>query len=44
VAESTELLSSIREASPGEQITMTVTDANGGNSRDVTVTLGSREE
>jgi putative serine protease PepD len=44
VAESTELLSSIRESSPGEQITLTVTNANGGNSRDVAVTLGSREE
>ncbi|NQU38126.1 MAG: trypsin-like peptidase domain-containing protein [Actinobacteria bacterium] len=44
VAEPTELLSAIRASSPGEQITLTVTNDNGGNSRDVTVTLGSREE
>ncbi len=44
VAEPTELLSAIRASSPGEQITLTVTNSNGGDSRDVTVTLGSREE
>jgi len=44
VAEPTELLSAIRASSPGEQITLTVTNGNGGNSRDVTATLGSREE
>ncbi len=44
VAEPTELLSAIRASSPGEEITLTVTNSNGGDVRDVNVTLGSREE
>ena len=39
-----ELLSAIRAFQPGQQITLTVTNPNGGGSRDVTVTLGSRTE
>ncbi|MFT6563352.1 MAG: putative serine protease PepD [Actinomycetes bacterium] len=44
VAEPTELLSAIRASSPGEEISLTVTNADGGNSRDISLTLGSREE
>lgn len=39
-----ELLSAIRANQPGQDITLTVTGPNGGNSRDVTVKLGSRAE
>lgn len=39
-----ELLSAIRANQPGQPITLTITGPNGGGSRDVTVTLGSRTE
>lgn len=39
-----ELLSAIRANQPGQPITLTITGPNGGASRDVTVTLGSRTE
>lgn len=39
-----ELLSAIRANQPGQAITLTITGPNGGASRDVTVTLGSRSE
>jgi putative serine protease PepD len=44
VAEPVELLSAIRASNPGEEISLRVTNSGGGNSRDISLTLGSREE
>lgn len=44
VTSPTSLLSSLRSFNPGDTVTLTVTNANGGGQRDVKVTLGSRQE
>lgn len=39
-----DLLAVLRSFNPGDKVTLTITNPNGGGSQDVTVTLGSRQE
>jgi len=41
VTSSTELTAAVRSEAPGEQVTLTVRDGNGSDTRTVEVTLGS---